>query len=72
MKKNAAMFVAAWIILSVVSMILIFNLNLTTNLKMNQFVCLDSSIIIGVGAFLLFNKDKISILFGNYKREKEI
>ena len=72
MKRNAAVFVAVWMILSVVSMFLIFNLNLTTDLKMNQFMCLNATVLIGLGAFFTFNKNKISILLGNYKREKEI
>ena len=72
MKSNAAMFVVAWVILSVVSVLLIFNLNLTTDVKMNQFICMNASVLIGLCAFFMFNKNKISLLLGNYKREKEI
>ena len=72
MKRNAAAFVAVWMILSAVSVILIFNLNLTTDIKMTQFICMNASVLIGLCAFFTFNRNKISLLLGNYKREKEI
>jgi len=71
MKNNAAVLVVAWVVLSVLSMFLIFNLNLSTDLKINQFVCLNVSVLIGLCAFFIFNKNKISVLLGNYKRKKE-
>ncbi len=42
------------------------------NTKLTQLILANSLFLVAIGVFFIVYRDKIGILLGNYKREKEI
>jgi hypothetical protein len=72
MKRSTTAFVAAWCVLSVICTIIVFQYTISDNSKLTQLILANSLFLCGLGIFFAIFRDKISILLGNYKREKEI
>lgn len=72
MKKNTTLFVAVWCVLSVLCAVLMLHFTVEDNTKMSQFVFVNTLFMVGLGIFFAVYRDKITVLLGNYKREKEI
>lgn len=72
MKSSTMAFVAVWCVLSVMCAVVMFLIAATDNSKITQLVLVNSLFLVGLGVFFAVFNDKITLLLGNYKREKEI
>lgn len=72
MNRNATAFAAIWCVLSVICAAVMFHFAMTDNTKMTQLVLVNSLFLVGLGVFFAIFRNQITILLGNYKREKEL
>ena len=72
MKRSTTAFVAIWCVLSVICSAVMFLVTVADNTKITQLVLVNSLFFVGLGIFFAVFRDKITLLLGNYKREKEI
>lgn len=72
MKRSTMAFAAVWCVLSVICAAVMFLVAVTDNSKITQLVLVNSLFLVGLGVFFAVFNDKITLLLGNYKREKEI
>lgn len=72
MKRSTTAFVAAWCVLSVICTLVMFHLTMADNTKLTQLILANSLFLVAIGVFFIVYRDKIGILLGNYKREKEM
>ncbi len=72
MKRSARAFVAVWCVLSVICAFIMIHFTMADNTKLTQLVLVNTLFMVGIGIFFAIYSDKITILLGNYKREKEI
>lgn len=72
MKKSATAFAAIWCVLSVICTMIVFHFTMEENSKLAQLVLVNSIFLVGLGIFFVVFRNQISLLLGNYKREKEI
>lgn len=72
MKSSTMAFAAVWCVLSVICAAVMFLVTVTDNSKITQLVLVNSLFLVGLGVFFAVFNDKITLLLGNYKREKEI
>lgn len=72
MKRSATAFAAIWCVLSVICAAIMLLVTVQVNTKITQLVLVNSLFLVGLGVFFAIFRDKITLLLGNYKREKEI
>ena len=72
MKRRATAFVAVWCVLSVTCALVMIHFTMADNTKLTQLIMANSILLVGLGVFFAVYRDKIAVLLGNYKREKEI
>lgn len=72
MKRSTTAFVATWCVLSVICTLVMLHYTMADNTKLTQLILANSLFLVAIGVFFIVYRDKIGILLGNYKREKEI
>ena len=72
MKKRTTAFVVVWCIFSVLFIAGMIHFAPTDNTKLSQLILVNSLFLVGLGVFFAVYREKIVLLLGNYKREKEI
>lgn len=72
MKSSTTKFVAVWCVLSIAFTAIMLHFVMTDNTKLSQMILINSLFLVGLGIFFAIFSDKITILLGNYEREKEI
>ena len=72
MKRSTTAFVVAWCVLSVICTLVMLHYTMADNTKLTQLILANSLFLVAIGVFFIVYRDKIGILLGNYKREKEI
>lgn len=72
MRRSTTAFVAVWCVLSIICTLVMFHYTMADNTKLSQLILANSLFLVGIGVFFAIYRDKIGILLGNYKREKEI